>query len=183
METNVNALIEQVNSSLGCLFTKEDVVSLLQNVKVTKMKSESGIDKDFLNKIVDSLKRLHREMNDSSNLEWSNPEFELRYGNVIELDSIDIDLCNYQADLDSIIEDIEEKIENIDSVKAILVEFEHEGNNVSFLFEPTDDDEWKCDGKYDYHYCLDYNHICVYDNTQKDDIGFGYLLVHKQNIK
>lgn len=186
METNVNALIEQVNSSLGGLFTKEDVVNLLGRVEVTskpKPVQESKINREFMYKIITDLRRLKREMDDSSNIEWSNAEFEIRYGNVIELDTIDLDMSNYQADLGQIIDDIEEKIEEMDKVE-ILVEFEHEGNKVSFLFKPEGDDEWQSEGKYDYHYCLDYNHICVYDNAYKDDTGVESLnLVHKQNIK
>lgn len=44
----------------------------------------------------------------------------------------------------------------------ITLDFEHEGNAIRYTIVPEESDWWESDGKFDYHYCEDYNQVCVY---------------------
>lgn len=44
----------------------------------------------------------------------------------------------------------------------MTVEFVYEGNAFKYTIVPEESDWWESDGKFDYHYCEDYNQVCVY---------------------
>lgn len=58
--------------------------------------------------------------------------------------------------------------------------------DVRFRFRPTSSDEWFSNGDYDFHYCEEYNEICVYKVVLGKD---GHLkadtstTIHSQKIR
>jgi len=88
-------VISQVQSSLGSLFTKDDVVNCLNMVEAPKVEETKNyaIDGDeLIQRIKDGLTKVMDEIdfNDSDNFEFDNCEFSINYGNTIELESYDI---------------------------------------------------------------------------------------------
>lgn len=66
-------------------------------------------------------------------------------------------MVNYLKDnRDLILANISEMLGK--SYPFVMVKF----GDVVFKFSPTESDEWQSDGEYDYHYCLEYNELCVY---------------------
>ena len=112
-------VISQVQNSLGSLFTREDVVNCL-NMVVEEPKVNPKMlnypSKQWLDKIKDSILEAIRnvDFNDSDMIELDNFEFDIRYGNQIELDSFDVDGCALKTYVENQIEEafgeIEEEI-------------------------------------------------------------------------
>jgi hypothetical protein len=109
-------VISQVQSSLGSLFTKEDVINCL-NMVVEEPKVEtkpSFPSKVWLDKIKDSILEAIRnvDFNDSDMIELDNFEFDIRYGNQIELDSFDVNACSLKTYVENEIENAFGEIED-----------------------------------------------------------------------
>jgi hypothetical protein len=51
----------------------------------------------------------------------------------------------------------------------MTIEFGYQGEWVVFEMNPQEPDCWESDGRFDYHYCEDYNQVSVYiaDDTSK----------------
>lgn len=62
--------------------------------------------------------------------------------------------------------------------EPIKVEF----GDVLYYFTPTEADEWQHHNGYDYHYCEDYNQICVYKVDDVDKPTSYINAVHVQPI-
>lgn len=99
-------VIQKVQDSLGSLFTKDDVVNCLNMVvEAPKVEQVNPMqvaypNKYWLDKIRNGIMERIRntDFNDSDNIEISETEFSIRYGNTIELDSFEVDgssLRNY----------------------------------------------------------------------------------------
>jgi hypothetical protein len=67
----------------------------------------------------------------------------------------------------------------------MTIEFGYQGEWIVYEMNPQEPDCWESDGRFDYHYCEDYNKVCVYlvgDNmfsntihTQPIRIGFEQI--------
>ena len=44
----------------------------------------------------------------------------------------------------------------------MTIEFGYQGEWVVYEMNPQEPDCWESDGRFDYHYCEDYNQVCVY---------------------
>jgi hypothetical protein len=112
-------VISQVQSSLGSLFTKDDVVNCLNMVVEEKPKvEETKADfKAILNLIKNKIEETidNFDFNDSDNFDITEFEFDIRYGNQIEVDSYEVDARQQKSNLlDTILEafnDLEEEHE------------------------------------------------------------------------
>jgi hypothetical protein len=109
-------VISQVQSSLGSLFTREDVVNCL-NMVVEEPKVEtkpSFPSKVWLDKIKNSILERIKEVdfNDTDMFDASEFEFKIRYGNTIEVDSYEIDACSLKVYVENEIEEAFGEIED-----------------------------------------------------------------------
>ena len=109
-------VISQVQSSLGSLFTREDVVNCL-NMVVEEPKVEtkpSFPSKVWLDKIKDSILEAIRnvDFNDGDMYDMTEFEFDIRYGNTIELTSFDVDACALKTYVENQIEEAFGEIED-----------------------------------------------------------------------
>jgi hypothetical protein len=112
-------VISQVQNSLGSLFTREDVVNCL-NMVVEEPKVNPKMlnypSKQWLDKIKDSILEAIRnvDFNDSDMYDMTEFEFNIRYGNTIEVDSYEVDACSLKNYVENQIEEafgeIEEEI-------------------------------------------------------------------------
>jgi len=101
-------VISQVQNSLGSLFTKDDVINCLNMVVEPKAETKASYPSDkWLAKIKDAiLERIQdTDFNDSDMIELDNFEFDIKYGNQIELDSYDVDACSLKTYVENEIEE------------------------------------------------------------------------------
>jgi hypothetical protein len=99
-------VIQKVQDSLGSLFTKDDVVNvinLVEEPKVEQPKVEE-VKADFkaiLNLIKNRIEETidNFDFNDSDNFDITEFEFDIRYGNQIEVDSYEVDAHQQKRNL------------------------------------------------------------------------------------
>jgi len=66
----------------------------------------------------------------------------------------------------------------------MTIEFGYQGEWIVYEMNPQEPDCWESDGTFDYHYCEDYNKVCVYiaDDTSNtihtQPIRIGFVEVH-----
>jgi hypothetical protein len=115
-------VIQKVQDSLGSLFTKQDVINCLNMVVEEQPKVETKVSypsKQWLDKIkYGILERIsNTDFNDADMIELDNFEFDIRYGNQVELDSYDVDACALKTYVENEIEEffgeIQDEIEEI----------------------------------------------------------------------
>jgi hypothetical protein len=107
-----NEVIQLVNESTGSLFTKEDVINL-----INKVEGESSVDLNELRERVISIV----EDADVSDIEISkyHTTFRITNGNEIEVDDADFDASHY---VNAITHDIGELFSNIETNQEEEVE-------------------------------------------------------------
>jgi hypothetical protein len=103
-------VIYQVQSSLGSMFTREDVIKCL-NMVVEQPKVETKPtypSKEWLEKIKNEILTRLREIdfNDSDMFDASKFEFDIKYGNQIEVNSYEIDACSLKTYVENEIEEV-----------------------------------------------------------------------------
>jgi len=115
-------VIQKVQDSLGSLFTKDDVINCLNMVveepKVEQPKVEevkAGYpSKEWLEKIkrgvMDAIRNV--DFNDSDMYDINEFEFEIRYGNNIEVDSYEVDACSLKNYVENQIEEYFDEIQD-----------------------------------------------------------------------
>jgi len=109
-------VISQVQSSLGSLFTREDVVNCL-NMVVEEPKVETKVSypsKEWLDKIKNSILERVKDVdfNDSDMYDMTEFEFNIRYGNQIEVDSYEVDACSLKNYVENQIEEAFDELED-----------------------------------------------------------------------
>ena len=120
-------VISQVQNSLGSLFTKDDVVNCLNMVVEEKPKvEETKADfKAILNLIKNKIEETidNFDFNDSDNFDITEFEFDIRYGNQIEVDSYEVDARQQKSNLlDVISEAFDELVEDHETRMEIIAE-------------------------------------------------------------
>lgn len=120
-------VISQVQSSLGSLFTREDVVNCINMVVEEKPKvEETKADfKAILNLIKNRIEETidNFDFNDSDNFDITEFEFDIRYGNQIEVDSYEVDAHQQKRNLlDTILETFNELEEEHETRMEIIAE-------------------------------------------------------------
>jgi len=120
-------VISQVQNSLGSLFTKDDVVNCLNMVVEEKPKvEETKADfKAILNLIKNRIEETidNFDFNDSDNFDITEFEFDIRYGNQIEVDSYEVDAHQQKRNLlDTILEAFNELEEEHETRMEIIAE-------------------------------------------------------------
>ncbi len=120
-------VIARVQDSLGSLFTKDDVINCLNMVVEEKPKvEETKADfKAILNLIKNKIEETidNFDFNDSDNFDITEFEFDIRYGNQIEVDSYEVDARQQKSNLlDAISEAFDELVEEHETRMEIIAE-------------------------------------------------------------
>jgi hypothetical protein len=105
--------INRVLTTFPSIYSNNDVVSLLENLKITIIDelsktppSDAIITDERLADFVESVvRRLDRHLCSSDLVDTSSAEFSIDYGNQISLDNIDIDTESITSELDDILND------------------------------------------------------------------------------
>jgi len=103
-------VIYQVQSSLGSMFTREDVIKCL-NMVVEEPKVETKPtypSKDWLDRIKNEILTRIKEVdfNDTDMYDVDGFEFDIRYGNQIEVNSYNVDACSLKNYVENEIEEV-----------------------------------------------------------------------------
>ena len=120
-------VIAKVQDSLGSLFTKDDVVNCLNMVVEEKPKVEEtkadfeailNLIKNRIEETIDNF-----DFNDSDNFDITEFEFDIQYGNQIEVDSYEVDAHQQKRNLlDTILEAFNELEEEHETRMEIIAE-------------------------------------------------------------
>jgi len=105
--------INRVLTTFPSIYSNNDVVSLLENLKITIIDelsktppSDAIITDERLADFVESVvRRLDGHLCSSDLVDTSSAEFSIDYGNQISLDNIDIDTESITSELDDILND------------------------------------------------------------------------------
>ena len=79
--------IKQVQECMSSVFSKEDVINLINKIDI-----ENKLSVGLAVKIKESIERELLDMDKRSLIDYGSAEFELNYNNCIELIEVDIDL-------------------------------------------------------------------------------------------
>lgn len=127
-------VIYQVQTSLGSMFTREDVIKCLNMVVEEKPKVETKPtypSKKWLDKIKNTILESIRDtdFNDSDMFDISDCEFDIKYGNTIELDSYEVDACALKVY-------VENEIENVfGSIEDDIIDIQQQNEETEKLFQ------------------------------------------------
>jgi predicted metal-dependent hydrolase len=119
MTQKIESAIANVQTAFPSIFSKEDVVSILEGL-LAEVDSEeetevvtSGLNEDqiseLIQKIQESISRKMDRMDTSDLVDTSTAEFNINYGNTLELESVDVN-GDYIAD--EVNEVVDEEIRN-----------------------------------------------------------------------
>jgi len=115
-------VIAKVQDSLGSLFTKDDVVKCI-NMVVEEPKVDTKVSypsKEWINKIKNGiLDRIRNvDFNDSDMYDMNEFEFDIKYGNTIEVESYEVDACslkNYvENEIDEFFSELDDEISELE---------------------------------------------------------------------
>jgi hypothetical protein len=126
-------VISQVQSSLGSLFTREDVINCL-NMVVEEPKVETKVSypsKEWLDKIKNSILERVKDVdfNDSDMFDASEFEFDIKYGNTIEVTSYEINACSLKTYVENEIE------ETFDSIEDDIIEIQQHNEETEKVYQ------------------------------------------------
>jgi hypothetical protein len=98
MYTNIQQAITAVGSSASSIFTKEDVIKLLNDIDIESASATSadGIDVDEL---VDRVQTLIGNYDTSDMVSYEDIELSIGYDHRIEIDSVNVDLDELNTDV------------------------------------------------------------------------------------
>jgi hypothetical protein len=103
---NKTQAIENVSNSVASLFTKEDVISLIEKIQM----EQKGFDLEKLKELSEKITSLVRNTIGNADLDVENPKFEINYDNRVELESyeqITLDGDSKECFADSLVDEIE----------------------------------------------------------------------------
>ena len=118
MKQTIQEAVASVQNAPGSMYTREDVISLLNRIKVEKGSGPTDRQiKDLVERIVETVNDNASSLSTDDVLDTYSAEFELN-GNEISLSSVDID-CSKIADevtdgIESVIEEFFEELNKED---------------------------------------------------------------------
>jgi translation elongation factor EF-1beta len=109
MKKSVNVVKEQVMESLGSMFTKEDVIKVIDSIEINEP-STTSFDEEWYEEMENLIESIESDVDDIS-VDEDNVEFGLD-GNRLYIESVDIDKSN----IESLIRELKEKLQELKSV-------------------------------------------------------------------
>ncbi len=106
-------VIKKVNESAGSLFTKQDVINLVNGLEVSGINFETF--KDRVLAIIDDSDKSAIEV------DHENCSFDIRNGNEIRIDDVELDVDDYirniKHDIEQLFESMEEEAEEAQTIE------------------------------------------------------------------
>ncbi len=109
--------IEQVQNSISSLFTKDDVINLINQIELQiSIETKSGQpSKQWLDKLMNGVLDIIQDAdftNREGDINIDEVQFSINYGNQIEIDSFEVDASLLQSYIKSEIEEYFDGIED-----------------------------------------------------------------------
>lgn len=125
---SIESAIANVQTAFPSIFTKEDVVSILEGlhtkaeeeVVVTTVLNDEQID-ELVEHVKEAVSRKLNKMDCSDLVDYSTAEFEINYGNTLELTEVSVNVDSIEEEVHS---EIEDKIKSYFETLAIEEEAE-----------------------------------------------------------
>ena len=129
---SIEVAIANVQTSFPSIFSREDVVGILEGLHAeASIEDEevkvSGLNEDQIDELIEQIKevvsRKLDRMDCSELVDYSSAEFEMNYGNTVELTEVTVNVDNISDELDSVIEDeVKSYFENLVAEEKVEVE-------------------------------------------------------------
>jgi hypothetical protein len=122
MIKTIENAIQRVNASYPSIYSKDDVTNLLYElisdldteindiVETRQPKSNVNFD-DLRSKLHDAIEQKLNRMDSSDIVDYDSAEFNINYNNVVEIDSVNINVDTIVDEVDDIIRDVFEVFE------------------------------------------------------------------------
>lgn len=109
---SIESAIANVQTAFPSIFTKEDVVSILEGlhtkaeeeVVVSSVLNDEQID-ELVEMVKEAVSRKLNKMDCSDLVDYSTAEFEINYGNTLELTEVSVNVDSIEEEVHSEIED------------------------------------------------------------------------------
>lgn len=98
MYTNIQQAISAVESAYPSLFTKEDVIKLLNSIDLDSASAPST-DSIDVDELVDRVQTLIGNYDTSDMVSYEDIELSINYDHRIEIDSVNVDLDDLNSDV------------------------------------------------------------------------------------
>ena len=85
--------ITKVNESISSVFTKDDVIRLIEQIEES---TNVALTETQIDEISENIKRELKRMNSDEIVDFDSVEFDIEYGNRIQLQNIDINYINIE---------------------------------------------------------------------------------------
>ena len=115
MKEKIESAIANVQTAFPSIFSKEDVVSILESLHAEIESEEetevvnSGLSADqideLVEKIQEAISRKMDRMDTSDVVDTSTAEFNINYGNTLELESVDVNVDEIADEINSTVDD------------------------------------------------------------------------------
>jgi len=140
MKQTIENAIANVQTAFPSIFTKEDVVAILEGLH-SNLDSEEEVEApsikaalftdDQLTTLIDNVKeaveRMLNRMDSSDLVDTGSAEFEISYGNTLELSSVEVNVDNIADEVNSTIEDeIRDYFENLEKETTMTATIDDE---------------------------------------------------------
>lgn len=88
-----------LNNNLGSIYSKEDVINLLNRIEEKQVQSNIDLE-ELKSKLFSEIRTILSDCDTDYLIDKDNAEFSISYGNTIELDSIPVNLDLLGSDLE-----------------------------------------------------------------------------------
>jgi hypothetical protein len=125
-------VISLFENSIGSMFAKEDIIRILNKLEETKVETKvSYPSKEWLDKIKNSILERVKDVdfNDSDMFDASEFEFDIKYGNTIEVTSYEINACSLKTYVENEIE------ETFDSIEDDIIEIQQHNEETEKVYQ------------------------------------------------
>ena len=106
MFTNIQQAVASVQNAFPSIYTKDDVIKLLESIEIQQSSGKLSNEQieELTQSIQEKVSRAIRNFDTGDIVDNSTAEFSIGYSNILELDSVDVDLDNLNDEIESTIE-------------------------------------------------------------------------------
>lgn len=94
--------VENVTNSISSIFSKEDVIKLINSIEDTQSKDIFNILQDLRSKVCNKISNASSE----DIVDFDSAELEMDYNRTVNLQSIDIRMDDLECDIDELFQDV-----------------------------------------------------------------------------
>lgn len=102
-QTIANA-IESVKNAYPSIYTKDDVITLLTGIDENL--NDHNISEEMKAVLLNNIERKLDRMSSSEVIDYDSVEFNIGYGNILEIDSADVNVNNIMETITEAVDDI-----------------------------------------------------------------------------